>query len=83
MDLFTLFPCVFVRAMGKNIGKVRGQVPLAGYPALLPIGVKIAAAIVCVSWSLRSLLAGAKVNDANEPPVSAWRWALLVLCPLI
>lgn len=65
-------------------GKVRGQVPLAGYPALLPIGVKIAAAIVCVSWGLRNLLAGAKeAEDASEPPVAAWRWALLVLCPLI
>ncbi|AVK76286.1 Signal peptidase I [Pandoravirus neocaledonia] len=66
------------------IGKVRGQMPLAGYPALLPVGVKIAAAIICASRGLHSLLAGAKkADDVNESPVAAWRWALLVLCPLV
>lgn len=76
--------CVHVLVSSARAGKVRGQVPLAGYPALLPIGVKIAAAIVCVSWGLRSLLAGAKkAEDIEESAVAAWSWALLVLCPLI
>lgn len=67
-------------------GKVRGQIPLLGYPGLMPVSAKIAVALGCVTWLLHGLWIGtaaSKPDDNNEKDqVSAWRWALLVLCPL-
>ncbi|AVK75264.1 Signal peptidase I [Pandoravirus quercus] len=72
------------------VGKVRGQIPLLGYPGLMPVSAKIAVALGCVTWLLHGLWAGVatpKHDDNNDDDerdrVSAWRWALLVLCPLL